>query len=112
MLKRANRVVDPGDFRSTVRGGVRVGTPNALLYVASRSESQPTRVGLIVSKTVGNAVTRNLVARRLRSIGHEFVVRRPRGADLVIRALPGSAGVSWATLQSEILNGLERSAGR
>ncbi len=112
MLKRANRVVTAAVFRSTVRSGRRVGTPHALLYVAARGASDPTRVGLIVSKTVGNAVTRNLVTRRLRAIGREFVVAEPTGRDVVIRALPGSPGVSWTTLQSEILNGLERSAGK
>jgi ribonuclease P protein component len=111
VLKRANRVVTGDDFRTTVRRGRRVGTPHALIYVARTEADNPTRIGFIVSKTVGNAVTRNLVTRRLRSIGHEVVLVRPTGTDLVIRALPGSQGVSWTTLQSEILKGLERSAG-
>ena len=110
MLKKANRVVSGDDFRVTVRKGRRVGTPHALLYVAPQSDVGPTRIGFIVSKTVGNSVTRNLVTRRLRSIGREFVTVRPQGTDVVIRALPGSPGVSWASLQSEILSGLERSA--
>jgi ribonuclease P protein component len=112
VLKRANRVVTAGDFRSTVRTGRRVTTPHALLYVARREQSDVTRIGFIVSKSVGNAVTRNLVTRRLRAIGHGVVLSRPTGTDLIIRALPGSPGVSWTTLQSEILSGLERSAGR
>jgi ribonuclease P protein component len=105
-------VVTAGDFRSTVRSGRRVSTPHALLYVAPRQPGEPTRVGFIVSKAVGNAVTRNLVTRRLRSVGHDVVLERPTGTDLIIRALPGSPGVSWTTLQSEILNGLERGAAR
>lgn len=111
MLKRANRVVAADDFRAAVRRGRRVGTPHALLYVSTSSPEDPTRVGFIVSKTVGNAVKRNLVTRRLRSVGHDVVLARPTGIDLVIRALPGSPAVSWTTLQSEILAGLERSAG-
>ena len=111
MLKRANRVVRGDDFRTTVRKGRRVGTPHALLYIARTDSGDPTRIGLIVAKTVGNAVTRNLVTRRLRSIGHDVVLAQPTGTDLIIRALPGSPGVTWTTLQSEILAGLERSAG-
>jgi ribonuclease P protein component len=111
VLKRANRVVAADDFRAAVRRGRRVGTPHALLYVSARATTEPTRVGFIVSKAVGNAVKRNLVTRRLRSIGHEIVLARPTGTELVIRALPGSPGVSWTTLQSEILDVLERSAG-
>jgi ribonuclease P protein component len=86
--------------------------PHALLYVSQVAETEPTRVGFIVSKAVGNAVKRNLVTRRLRSIGREVVLSQPTGTNLVIRALPGSPGVSWTTLQSEILMGLERSAAR
>jgi ribonuclease P protein component len=111
VLKRANRVVSGDDFRTTVRRGRRVGTPHALIYIARTDANTPTRLGFIVSKSVGNAVTRNLVTRRLRSIGHDVVLATPTGTDLVIRALPGSQGVSWTTLQSEILDGLERSAG-
>ena len=110
MLKRANRVRAAGDFRAAVRKGRRVGTPHALLYLASTPASDPTRIGFIVAKTVGNSVKRNLVTRRLRSIGREIVQARPTGTDLVIRALPGSTGVSWTTLRSEILDVLERSA--
>jgi ribonuclease P protein component len=112
VLKRANRVVTAGDYRTVVRTGRRISTPHALLYVARRSSVEPTRVGFIVSKAVGNAVTRNLVTRRLRSIGSEVVEERPTGTDLIIRALPGSPAVSWVSLHSEIVNGLERSAGK
>ena len=110
MLGRANRIVSADDFRSTVRRGRRIGTPNAQLYVAAQKAVGPTRLGFIVSKAVGNSVTRNLVTRRLRSIGLDYVRSQPTGRDVVIRALPGCSAVSWTTLQSEILSGLERSA--
>jgi ribonuclease P protein component len=109
VLARANRVVRADDYRRLVRRGRRVGTAHALLYVAVRASDEPTRVGFIVSKAVGNAVARNLVTRRLRSIGHDVVLVRPTGTDLVIRALPGTREVAWATLHSEILSGLDRS---
>jgi ribonuclease P protein component len=112
VLARVNRVVTADDFRTTVRNGRRIGTPHALLYVAAKSPSNPSRIGFIVSKSVGNAVIRNRVTRRLRAIGRGVVLASPTGTDLVIRALPGSPTVSWTTLQSEILNGLERSAGK
>jgi ribonuclease P protein component len=92
-----------------VRRGRRVGTPHALLYIAARNADEPTRIGFIVSKSVGNSVARNLVTRRLRSIGHDVVLARPTGTDLVIRALPGTRDVPWVTLHSEILSGLDRS---
>ena len=108
MLPKANRVAHADDFRMTVRRGRRVSTPHALLYIAGRASTDPTRFGFIVSKAVGNSVTRNLVTRRLRSIGREALGMQGTGKDIVIRALPGSPEVSWTSLHDEILAGLER----
>jgi ribonuclease P protein component len=112
LLTKANRVVRADDFRTTVRGGRRVGTPNALIYVVPRSVDEASRFGFIVSKSVGNSVVRNRVTRRLRAIGREAVDLQPSGRDVVIRALSGASEASWSTLHSEILGGLERSASK
>jgi ribonuclease P protein component len=111
VLSRANRVVRADDFRTTVRRGRRVGTPNALLYVAAR-DGEPSRFGFIVSKAVGNSVVRSRVTRRLRAIGREAIAIQPTGRDVVIRALSGAPEASWSTLHQEILDGLERSASK
>lgn len=112
MLARANRVAHADDFKRIVRRGVRIGTPHALLYVAARDSVDPTRFGFIVSKAVGNAVTRNRMTRRLRSIGRMYLTQDDHGVDVVVRALPGSPEVPWDTLRSEIFDGLERSASK
>lgn len=103
----------PGDFRAAVRRGRRIGTANAVLHVLERDGSgrhvtEPTRFGFIITKSVGNAVTRNLVRRRLRAVGHELLPTIDPGMDVVIRALPGCDRVDWATLHSEIVDGLDR----
>lgn len=56
------------------------------------SEIPPTRVGFVVSKAVGNAVTRNRVKRRLRHLVAERV-HDPLAALVVVRALPGCAAL-------------------
>ena len=67
-----------------------------------------TRFGFIVSKSVGNAVTRNRVRRRLKSIAAAHIGAEEAGAtaspprDIVIRALPGSRSTGWATLVADI----------
>ena len=90
MLPRASRLNASGDFRSTIRQGVRVGRPTLVLHV-HRSGLEGVRVGMVVSKAVGNAVTRNRVKRRLRHLAADQLNRTPPGTDVVVRALPPAA---------------------
>jgi ribonuclease P protein component len=105
-------VVTADDFRVTVRRGKRVGTSHSIVYLRARDSGEPTRFGFIVAKTVGNAVTRNLMRRRLRSVGRDVLANHATGLDVVIRALPGSPEVSWATLHEEISAGIDRGVNR
>jgi ribonuclease P protein component len=59
-------------------------------------------VGLVVSKAVGPAVTRNLVKRRLRHLAREHLDQVPDGSLLVLRALPAAAEASYAELGAEL----------
>lgn len=54
-------------------------------------EIPPTRVGFVVSKTVGNAVVRNRVKRRLRHLAAGRLPGSPMTALVVVRALPAAA---------------------
>jgi ribonuclease P protein component len=70
------------------------------------------RVGFVVSKAVGHAVTRNLVKRRLRHLVRERLGARagglpPRGM-LVVRALPAAAGATYDDLADELDRCLEK----
>ncbi|WP_418202317.1 ribonuclease P protein component [Arthrobacter dokdonensis] len=88
-------------FSHTVRSGVRNGRRNVVLYVVSTLSEEPSQIGFIVSKAIGNAVTRNLVKRRLREIAVDTVRRHPYGINVVVRALPASAAASWGELVND-----------
>ncbi len=68
----------------------------------------PARVGFVVSKAVGDAVTRNRVKRRLRHLAREHVSSLPGSAVLVVRALPAAASAS----HEELVDDLDRCLGR
>lgn len=83
-----------------------------ITYAVSRSPGdtspQAARFGYIVSKAVGNAVTRNLVRRRLKTISDELIAEGAAGIDVVYRALPRAAEATFAELRREARRGYDR----
>lgn len=96
-------------FRATMRRGRRIGAASTSMHVLVHG-SGPSRFGLIVSKAVGGAVTRNLVKRRLRECCRVLLPAIGDGTDVVIRALPASAGASYQQLLAEVRSGIRKAA--
>ncbi len=59
------------------------------------------RFGFIVSKQVGNAVTRNTIRRRLKDVCARQLPL-PDGVDVVIRALPSAADAPFTELLADV----------
>jgi ribonuclease P protein component len=77
--------------------------------VVVRSDGQgggPAELGLIVGKTVGNAVVRNRVRRQIRAIVRESAPSH-RGARYVVRALPGAGDQPYGALRASFNKCLE-----
>jgi ribonuclease P protein component len=114
VLAKPHRITRGADYRATVRRGARFTGANTVAYVRLNRDSDVVRFGFIVSKAVGNAVVRNRVRRRLKAAAYEVLpLLAPAaadgpGVDIVIRALPASAQVSWATLHEEVSGSADR----
>lgn len=72
------------------------------------NELETVRLGLSVSRKVGNAVTRNTVRRRLRGVFHEARPTIKVGLDLVLSARQASAQASYEDLQVEFAMALAK----
>ena len=116
VLPAGSRLRRRADFTSTLRRsrGVRGGAL-LVVHVAAAEPSDigaplgpsvsPTdlvQVGLVVSRTVGPAVTRNRVRRRLRHLMATRLRELPAGARVVVRALPASATATFAELDAAL----------
>ncbi|WP_159500958.1 ribonuclease P protein component [Microbacterium sp. 18062] len=110
MLSRPNRLTDGAEYRAVVRRGVRCSGPHTVTYVVATGEDRAARFGFIVSKKVGSAVVRNTVRRRLKAICASALPNLGRGADVVVRALPGAADATFRELDAHVTRCLVRSA--
>nr|WP_255476852.1 MULTISPECIES: ribonuclease P protein component [unclassified Corynebacterium] len=61
------------------------------------------RFGLVVSKSVGNAVVRHRVSRRLRHLCLRMAPRLAPQTQVVVRALPAAAEASSSVLERDIM---------
>jgi len=77
-----------------------------ILFV--RNGTDGTRVGLTVSRKVGNAVIRNRVKRWLREAIRHQGDELPTGFDVVIVAHPQAADATFASVDAELSQGLRR----
>lgn len=116
MLPARNRMTRSTDFRVTVNRGVRAAqrdlvvhslAPGAFDGAEPNTEDAP-KVGLVVGKSVGNAVQRHRVSRQLRHASRDLLPELRTGELLVIRALPGSRDAATATLQDELRVAVQR----
>ena len=104
MLPAESRMRRSAEFELTVRRGSRAGLAllTAYLLVRENSEAQAPLVGFVVSKAVGNAVVRNKVRRRLRSVMRGYLPTLPGGSLVVVRAHPQAASARQADLAAEL----------
>jgi ribonuclease P protein component len=118
VLERRHRLTSSAGFTATTRGGRRAGSRTLVLHLALRdspateASTDVPRVGFAVGRTLGNAVTRNRVRRRLRHLVRERLARLPRSADLVVRALPAAADASYTSLGLDLDRALDQALGR
>ena len=95
-----------GDFTRLRARGRRTATANLTFFRADAAPADPhPLVGITVSKSVGTAVVRNLLRRRLAAAIHELLPEHAR-MRLLIVARPSAATLSFAALREEVRGAL------
>jgi len=86
--------------------------PGFVLLVRDRADADPAmRVGFTVTKKIGNAVVRNRMKRRFRSLAREIVASRGfLGSDHVMIGRAGGIERDYGLLQQELGRALDKLA--
>ena len=74
-----------------------------------RTDGPQARIGIATPKTLGGAVERNRVRRRLRELVREHYGSLPSGIDLLVIARPAAAAATWTELRDAFASLLRRS---
>lgn len=104
MLPNSARIKSSSDFARVTKSGRRTTTDSLIAYLLlnqSNSGSSPSsnsnskkddnpKLGLIISKSVGNSVVRHRIARQIRHASFNYLSLLPTGSLLVIRAMKRS----------------------
>jgi ribonuclease P protein component len=111
-VQRRHRLSRSRDFDAVYRHGRSVSTRFLVLYWFAREDGdEGARLGLAVPKTVGTAVVRNRIKRRLREIFSARSAELPQNQDYVLVVRPGlaeaaeSRGFDWLTERVEEILG-------
>ncbi|MGD9622119.1 MAG: ribonuclease P protein component [Mycolicibacterium sp.] len=109
MLPAQYRMTRSTEFGSTVSQGKKSVQPDLVVYRRSDQSGEPgPRIGLVVSKAVGNAVQRHRVSRRLRHAARNLIADMDPADRVVIRALPSSCHAISRRLEQELRTALHR----
>jgi len=109
VLPAQYRMTRSAEFGVTVSRGIKAAQPDLVLYTRADKAGDPgPRIGLVVSKAVGNAVQRHRVSRRLRHAARTILPELDPEDRVVIRALPSSRNAISPRLEQELRTALQK----
>lgn len=92
------------DFLKVYRTGKSYANKYLIMYLASAQEDTDGRIGISVSKKVGNSVVRHRVKRLIKESYRLNINRFRTGCDIVVVARKDAKGKSYSEIESALLH--------
>lgn len=108
----SRRLRKRAEFRAVYDGGVRLGAKLCTVFVLQNAAGHPARVGLTVTRKIGNAAVRNRCKRFLREAVRKHWELVPDGFDIVLHARPGMVESQARDVEDDIVRALRRAVRR
>ena len=105
---KSQRLLRRLDFKETLDNGVKVVNPYLVVLATPSKGGKSVRLGIIVSKKVGNAVVRNKVKRRLREGFRTLPKSNFPDLDVVVIARHRASNAATEDLIKSLRSGLHR----
>ncbi|WP_110928039.1 ribonuclease P protein component [Bacillus massiliglaciei] len=107
-MKKKLRIKKDDEFQLVFKKGESFANRQFVVYVLDQPEQDYFRIGLSVSKKLGNAVVRNQIKRYIRQAFLELKEQIDTGKDYVIIARKPAVDMDFAQVKSSLIHVLKR----
>ena len=108
-VKKAYRMKKNEEFQLVFKKGKSFANRQFVLYYLKKEQQDHFRIGLSVSKKVGNAVVRNQIKRYIRQSFLELEERIPDSYDLIIIAREPAKDMDFHQVKKSLIHVLSKS---
>lgn len=107
-MRKEQRVKKNEEFQDIFKKGTSIANRQFVLYFLKKDEPQPFRIGISVSKKIGNAVCRNRIKRYVRQSFLELREEVKDQYDYLIIARKPAADMNFHEVKSSLTHVLNR----
>ncbi|WP_419882582.1 ribonuclease P protein component [Peribacillus sp. B-H-3] len=108
-MKKKLRIKKNDEFQDVFKKGESFGNRQFVVYVLEKPNQDHFRIGLSVSKKIGNAVVRNQIKRYIRQSFLELIENIGIGKDYVIIARKPASQMDFLEVKNSLIHVLKRS---
>lgn len=107
-MKKKFRIKKNEEFQQVFQKGESFANRQFVIYMLNKKEQDYFRIGLSVSKKIGNAVMRNQIKRYIRQAFLELDEQVAKERDYVIIARKPAAQMDYSEVKSSLIHVLKR----